>query len=309
MLTFKQVEAVHWIARLGSLVAAAKQLNTTQAAISKRLAEIESLLDVKLFDRVNRSVRLTDEGRAVLATGEELLRLRDKLMASVGKEALALRHLRVGVTELTALTWLPQFAACMRDRYPQVQLQPEIDLSANLCEKLERGATDFIVVPPVFNSVHFQSEPLGELELAWMCSPQLVTKKGPLSLSEITSHPVLMQVERSGVDMGFEQWIREQDAELQRVYAGNSLVALSALTMQGFGISYLPKDYFMPLVQAGRLRVIRSRKPIPPVRYYAVYRREGAVAFHNAVAGIAKSVCDFGVSAITVDHHATPGRR
>jgi DNA-binding transcriptional LysR family regulator len=293
MLTFKQLEAVHWVARLGSFAAAADKLHTTQSAISKRLAEIESLLGIQLFDRSRRTARLTDQGQEVLALGEEILQMRERLMASVGKEAISIKRFRIGVTELTALTWLPRFAQAFKELYPQVQLEPEIDLSANLCEKLEKGSTDFIVVPPVFNHLNLTSVRLQDLSLVWMCSPDLYRGRGPLTLEQITAFPVLMQIERSGVDMNYEKWFQEEGLTIQRVYSGNSLIALSALTMLGFGVSFLPEAYFSDLVKSRQLRVLQSVSALPKVPYYAVFQKDGSTAFNQSVAALAKELCNF----------------
>ncbi|UQB79382.1 LysR family transcriptional regulator [Pseudomonas shirazica] len=59
MITFKQIEAVYWVARLGSFEAAADFLNTTQSAVSKRVQDLESRYGQPLFDRSRRSSQLT----------------------------------------------------------------------------------------------------------------------------------------------------------------------------------------------------------------------------------------------------------
>ena len=293
MLTFKQIEAVHWVGKLGSFAAAADKLNTTQSAISKRLAEIEMLLNLQLFDRSHRTARLTDKGKEILALGEEILRLRERYMASAGCETIAVRRFRIGVTELAALTWLPSFVQAFRNAWPEVELQPEIDLSVSLCEKLKKGAMDLIVVPPVFSDSNFEAVRLKDLTLAWMCSPALCDTRKIMTLQEITSYPVLMQVERSGVDVGYDRWFRDQGLTIQRVYAGNSLIALSALTTLGFGVSYLPLEYFGSMATSGQLCILRSKQVLPRVPYYAVFRNDGPLAFSKRVAEMAEKFCNF----------------
>lgn len=293
MLTFKQIEAVLWVAKLHSFAAAADKLNTTQSAISKRLAEIEMLLDMQIFDRSHRTAKLTDKGKEILTLCEEMLLLRERLIASAGRESISVRQFRIGVTELTALTWLPSFVQEFRKTYPDVELQPEIDLSMNLCEKLTKGAIDLVVVPPVFSNPNFAALRLQDLTLAWMCKPGLCSARKKLTLQEITAFPILMQVERSGVDVGYDRWFRERGLNIQRIYAGNSLISLSALTMLGFGISYLPADYFSELTKSGQLSVLRTNEALPKVPYYAVYRNDGPVAFSQRVAEMAQTFCDF----------------
>lgn len=293
MLTFKQIEAVHWVAKLGSLAAAAVKLHTTQSAISKRLAEIENFLGLQLFDRSHRTARLTDKGKEILALGEEILALRDSYIAAAGRESISVRRFRFGVTELTALTWLPPFVQAFREVWPDVELQPEIDVSVSLCEKLKNGAIDLVIVPPVFHDSSFDAIHLKDLKLAWMCSPALCNNRKTMTLQEITSYPVLMQVVRSGLDVGYDRWFREQGLNIERIYAGNSLISLSALTTLGFGVSYLPAEYFSGLATSGQLRILRSKVPLPRVPYYAVFRNDGPVSFSQRVAEMAKKFCDF----------------
>ncbi|WBY01425.1 LysR family transcriptional regulator [Ramlibacter tataouinensis] len=304
MLTFKQIEALHWVARSGSFAAAADRLHTTQSAISKRIAELEDILGVALFDRTRRTARLTEKAREIVALGEELLNARERLLAAAGREAVTIRQFRIGVTELIALTWLPRLVKLLRAQYPHVEVQPEIDLSANLYEKLGRGALDLVVVPSVFNESSMLSTPLRNLRLSWMCSPSLYDGPPRLALAEIARYPILMQIERSGVDMGLERWFRERDLTLRRLYAGNSLVALSALTIGGFGISFLPSEFFMEHVEAGRLRVIESDENLPEIPYCALYLRDGPVSFSTRVAAMAQSICSF-----AKPQWDTPGRR
>lgn len=50
------------IVESGSLSAAARQMNTTQATVSRRLQSLESLLDVRLLLRTTHATKLTDDG-------------------------------------------------------------------------------------------------------------------------------------------------------------------------------------------------------------------------------------------------------
>jgi len=299
MLTFKQLEAVYWIARLGSFAAAANKLHTTQSAISKRVGELEQLLKVPLFDRNLRTARLTEKGMEILVLGEEILQLRERLLASAACESITVKRFRIGVTELTALSWLPKFVQAFRSAYPAVDLQPEIDLSIDLCDRLAQGKLDLIMVPPVFNDSNFSALPLKELSLSWMCSPNLGVPKKRMALAEIAAFPILMQIERSGVDVGYERWFRECGVAIQRMYAGNSLISLSTLTMAGFGISFLPSEYFSDLVEQGQLRLLHSTDPLPRVRYHAVFRNDGPTAFARKVALMAQQHCDFSKPVLT----------
>lgn len=304
MLTFKQIEAAFWVSRLRTFAAAAEKLNTTQSAISKRITELEEFLGTPLFDRSRRAVRMTVKGEEFLQIGEEILQMRDLMLERMGRGFSGVRRFRLGVTELTALTWLPRLVQAVRADHPTVSLEPEIDLSMNLCDKLSSGDIDLTIVPSVFRDPRFVAVPLQRLVLAWMCSPELCSGRRVLSLQEIAAHPILVQTERSGVDAVYEHWFHQRGMKIRRLFAGNSLIALSALTMSGFGISYLPALYFDDLVREGLLLALESEEPLPEVPYFAVYRNDSGTAFSRYVAQLCEQFCDFSRPSI-----AAPGVR
>jgi DNA-binding transcriptional LysR family regulator len=293
VITFKQLEALYWCSKLKSFANAASRLHTSQSAVSKRIAELEQVVGQQLIDRGKRVPKLTARGQELFEGAEKMLSLRDGMLSSLGAAPMKMRRFRLGVTELTALTWLPQLVKAMRAAYPEMALEPEIDLSPNLCDKLGRGEIDLVIVPPVFTGSDFVALPLRELELAWLCAPGLLPDRRSFSMAEIATQPILMQAGRSGVDVAYDQWFRDQGIAIRRVYTGNSLVALSALTMAGFGVGYLPTEYFSDLVKHGLLRVLKVRGPRPAdTHYHAVYRQDADPTVAE-VARMAQTLCNF----------------
>src|SRR4051812_11117593 len=71
--TLRQVEAFYWTAKLGSIHAAANHLNYSQPAVSARLKELESAMNMALFSREKQRVRLTPAGRNALVHAERIL--------------------------------------------------------------------------------------------------------------------------------------------------------------------------------------------------------------------------------------------
>ena len=73
-----ELEAFQAVAATASFSRAAEQLKLTQPAISKRIANLEQHLDIRLFDRVGKRVLLTPAGSALAGeAGKVLAALRD----------------------------------------------------------------------------------------------------------------------------------------------------------------------------------------------------------------------------------------
>ena len=64
MTDFRSIETFLWVVKLGSFRGAAQRLNTTQPAISQRIAQLEREMGVKLLNRDHRVASPTPSGRA-----------------------------------------------------------------------------------------------------------------------------------------------------------------------------------------------------------------------------------------------------
>ncbi|ALM86252.1 LysR family transcriptional regulator [Bordetella sp. N] len=271
MLTLKQIEAFFWAARLSSFSRAAGKLCMTQSALSKRISELEEELKTPLFDRSAYRPVLTEAGRAVLETAERMLALREQMYTRTGADAAPAGLVSFGVTEVVAGTWLPAWVAAMRSDYPDVTLEPYVDVSAALAARLRAGDIEMAVMPLQLPGPEFTSMQLAEVTFSMMAAPEVVPS-GVLSRDALARLPVLAQSGGSGLTEVFDSWARVNGLNLQRVLASNSLVAISELVLAGLGIALLPMDYYRAHLDSGRLRAVTGPLPWPRLPYYLVTR-------------------------------------
>lgn len=292
MMTFKQLEALYWIGQLGGFAPAALKLHTSQSAVSKRVHELEQLFDTPLFDRSQRTARLTEKGEEMFMLARKLLRERDAAVEQFGKPEVIERRLRIGVTELTAMTWLPRLVALVREHYPKVTLEPDVDGSLPLRDKLLADGLDLIIVPDAFADTRLPSKAVGQVESAWMCRPGLVPR-GRVRLQALAGHRLLVQGNASGTGRLYDAWLRERGVEPVDSLVVSNLIALTGLTISGLGVSYLPRHCLAPLVAAGMLAEIDVQPPLPPVPYVAMVQADHRSALVASVIMLAQSCCDF----------------
>jgi DNA-binding transcriptional LysR family regulator len=292
MMTFKQLEALYWIVQLGGFAPAAQKLHTSQSAVSKRVHELEQVFDTPLFDRSQRTARLTEKGEEMFLLARKLLRERDLAVEQFAKPEVIERRLRIGVTELTAMTWLPRLVALVQEHYPKVKLEPDVDGSLPLRDKLLADELDLILVPDAFADTRLRSKVVGQVESAWMAKPGLVPS-GTTRLHELAQVPLLVQGDSSGTGRLYDAWLREQGIETTDAIVVSNLIALTSLTLSGFGASYLPRQCMAPLVSLGMLAVIDVEPALPAVPYVALYKGEVRSTLTSALIMLAQSCCDF----------------
>lgn len=288
------MEAVYWVVKLGSFAQAAHKLHTTQSALSKRVRELEVLLDTPLFDRSLRTNRLTDKGEEMLVVAERLLKERERLMQGFLGSEVQERRIRIGVTEVTAMTWLPRFVSAINEEYPKIIIDPEVDSGVMLRDKLLAGEIDLMIAADSFRDARFDVAPVGKLRLEWMCKPGLIDHGSRrLRLQDLQAVRILTQGDQSGTGILFKDWFNEHNFKPASLVVSNSLVALVGLMVSGFGLSYLPSAVAQLMEQAGFLEVIHVKPSLPEAPYVAITRRDQRGAFLSSIVSAAQKTCDF----------------
>lgn len=270
-MNMKQLETFYWIERLGSFSAAAERVYATQSTVSTRIQELEESLGVKLFDRSHRTARLTPKGKELVPYVRQIVELTTEIHQRITPSESLSGMVKVGVVEIIASTWLPQFIRALQQRYPNVSLELEIALSFDLIEKLRNGALDVIFVvgrPPGTNYV---AEPLGIMQFEWMASPGLGIPKGRVSARELQAWPFITLNRQSYHHATIESWMKANQVRSRRVIECNSLTVAAILVMAGIGVSLMPPACYRREMEEGVLRVVQTSSAMAPVEVFAMY--------------------------------------
>ncbi|MDT0684576.1 LysR family transcriptional regulator [Roseicyclus sp. F158] len=293
MITLKQLEAFFWINQMSTFERAAAKLNTSQSTITKRIQELEAAVGVPLFDRTARTARITGKGEQLLAIAEEMLALQQQASSLSDREVLPMQTLRLGVTELTALTWLPSFVAQLRDQFPDLLIETHVDMSRELVDRLLDDRLDLVLVPDAYQDPMIEQVPLARSRNSWMGSPDLVRVTETVPIEQLVEYRILMQSNRSGTGHFVSRWLRSEGVVARHHVFSDSLIALLGMTAAGLGITYLPRDCFEPQVREGKLVEIPTTPALPDIPYVTLFRRDRPSAFIRSVADIGKACCDF----------------
>jgi DNA-binding transcriptional LysR family regulator len=293
LITLKQLEALQCVVQLGTFERAAMRLNTTQSAISKRIQQLEEASGLPIFDRNQRGARLTEKGEHLLALGQKMLALQGQMLDLKSGGELPAQKLRLGVTQLSAVTWLPRLIEALREYYPSVEIEPEVDMSRNLYDRLVEGSMDLIVAPEIEGSAGIKSLRVAEVKNVWMARPGLVKTNRTLTLEQLALYPIVAQGRKSGSWVYLDKWLRAQGAVFSRVLSSDSLTAVVGLAAAGLGVTFLPEECYRPLIKEKKLVVIRTKPSLPAVPYAAMYRADRPSAFLSGVAELTRECTDF----------------
>jgi DNA-binding transcriptional LysR family regulator len=281
------------LAETGTFEAAAERLQIAQSAVSRHLKEFENLFGWGLLDRTGRAARLTLEGTEVLARARTILRQRDGIIDAVARRDVIHRRVRVGVTELCALTWLPKLVESMRGALPSVTIELSVDHSMVLHERLISGDIDLAFVPNVFHSTGLLSLHLATVRQHWCCAPAFDAPTTRVAASSLSSYTLLMQQSPSGIATVMDRWLTRTGGKSRSSFGTASLVALSGMALAGLGVALLPTAVCAPLIAGGVLRELKVTPDLPDIAYVALTRADAATAFHRRIIELAQKDCNF----------------
>jgi DNA-binding transcriptional LysR family regulator len=135
------------VARHGGFGRAARATGRPKATLSRRVAELEATLDLRLFERGARALTLTEEGRALFERTGALLTELDETAAAIASGGARPRgRLRISAPLLFSQTAMGKLAAGFALKYPQVRL--EVTTEDRTVEMIEEGYDLVIRVNP-----------------------------------------------------------------------------------------------------------------------------------------------------------------
>ncbi|HEX4894796.1 MAG TPA: LysR family transcriptional regulator [Solimonas sp.] len=252
------------VADSGSFTLAAERLHLSQPAVSKRVALLEEQLGTPLFDRVGRSIGLTDAGRTLLPYARQSLQeLEDARRALSQLRGAVGGRLSIGTSHHIGLHRLPAVLGQFTREFPQVDLDihfmdSEVACQAVLAGKLELG----IVTLPTQALPQLQSRRVWPDLLAVVVAPDHpLAGRRQVSLAQLAAYPAVLPDAATYTHRIVTQALEAEGVRPHVRLATNYLETLKMLAGIGLGWSVLPEsmlDASLCRLNVPRLRMRRE---------------------------------------------------
>lgn len=236
---------------MGSFSEAARALDMTPAAVSKRIARLERQLDVRLFQRTTRSLRVTSEGAAFHRHAQRIL-----ADVEAAREAMSRRAtepagvLRVTVPASFGRRHISPVASAFLERYPDVTL--DLSLTDGLVDLVEEGLDLAIrIVQPEDSSLIARR--LAPSNRVLCAAPSYLERHGaPTTPAELVEHNCLLRQHQHVWTLDSPDGEREQVRVSGNLITNNAEVLRDA-TVAGLGIARKSTWDVGHLLQSGEL--------------------------------------------------------
>lgn len=160
-MEFNQLRYVCAIAETGSFSRAAERCHVAQPSLSQQVLKLEEDLGAKLFDRLGRSIRLTEAGRAFLPHARSILHQMEAARTGVEDKRTDVRgSVAAGVIPTIAPYLLPRYTASFAKKYPEARMRIVEETTPVLVESLRNLSIDLAVLALPLRHKEFELFPL-----------------------------------------------------------------------------------------------------------------------------------------------------
>lgn len=183
------------LCEMGSITAAAKELNMTQPALSRQMQSLEEELGDPLFIRDKKGIVLTDAGSYLSKRAMDILNLADRTIAEFPQKGKSIAgSLHIGAGESPCIQYVVQIIKRLRRKYPGIQIHfantGSRDVQTNW---LESGMIDFAMssIVPMTNRFANIKLPSQDIWGLLMRKDDPLAEKSHMTAEDIRNIPLL----------------------------------------------------------------------------------------------------------------------
>lgn len=257
------------VVETSSFTAAADSLGLQKSTISRRIAQLEDSLGIRLLQRSTRKLQLTAEGSELFNRCRPLIDELEQTQEQVAATNTEPRgRLRLTMPPELGIFIMNGVLGSFTKRFPQINV--EVELSTRLVDLIEEGIDLAIRVGKLSNSTLIGRR-LAEIELGLYASPgYLEQNPAPQTPQQLAQHNcmTMMQVNPSW------EFVKDQHRETINVRGNvqaNSSNFLREMALQDLGIARMPKQFCVDHVNSGALVPILDNYKVPTIDIHALY--------------------------------------
>ncbi len=249
------------VVRTGSFTQAARQMNVTQPTISSAVLELEKSMGVQLFNRDNRHVALTTEGRLLLSYAVQVEDLLEEASERLQRSDLEPGGgFQFGAVDAAVIYLLPEILKEYMRRYPGVVLKTQVAPSRYLIDDLLMQRSEFALVHLPYTHPKIDAVSIYRDDMPLVVGPaHRFARCGAVALAEVVEEPLILFHADSISRKVIDEQLAEAGLVPGAVMELHSPEAMRKLVETGVGISFLPRLTIRASLASGALKTVDVR--------------------------------------------------
>ncbi|HZK01515.1 MAG TPA: LysR family transcriptional regulator [Anaerovoracaceae bacterium] len=248
------------IVEFNSFTKAAKHLSLTQPAVTHHIKQLEKELNIKIFNRAENKLKLTNEGQIALKYARRSIALYEAMKQNIFDEQRQIRRLTVGITHTAETNAVAEVLGKYSLNNPGTKISIITDSINNLYDMLKNYEVDLAVVEGKIQDDSINSLLLDTDTLVLVVSNNhSLAKKSMVNIEEIKRQPLILRRPSSGTMNLFTAHIESRNMSLDEfnvILEVDNIATIKDLIRRDIGVSILARSACLDELKKGKIVVL-----------------------------------------------------
>lgn len=242
----QKLETLLKVCELKNYTTAASELNLTQPAVSQHIKALEDEYNIKIFNKVNKELKLTESGLILVKYAKRIASLYKELAIKIDDEKKQKQSLIVGVSHTSESNVIAEVLAtyCAKNKGTRIKIIS--DTIKNLYDKLQSYEIDIAIVEGVIPSKKYNSVLLDTDNLVVVLSnDHPLASQTLINITDLKTENLILRSSNSQTTTLFEQVLNNANIalkDLNIILELDNIATIKDLVAHNRGISILPKS-------------------------------------------------------------------
>jgi DNA-binding transcriptional LysR family regulator len=270
--TLHQLKVFEATARHGSFTRAAEELFLTQPTVSMQVKQLTKAIGLPLFEQVGKRLFLTDAGRELFSTCQEIFGKLEQLEMSIADlKGMKQGRLRLAVIT-TAKYFLPRLLGPFCQKYPGVDISLTVTNHERVIERLGNNQDDLYVMSQLPENLDIVAHPFLDNPLV-VIGPKThpLAKEKNIPLKRLAEETFIMREPGSGTRRAFQKLLDDQGLSVRVRLELGSNEAIKQAIAGGLGLAVLSSHTIAHDGSMGELMAFDVEGFPIPRKWYVVH--------------------------------------
>lgn len=270
--TLHQLKVFEATARHGSFTRAAEELFLTQPTVSMQVKQLTKAIGLPLFEQVGKRLFLTDAGRELFSTCQDIFGKLEQLEMSIADlKGMKQGRLRLAVIT-TAKYFLPRLLGPFCQKYPGVDISLTVTNHERVIERLGNNQDDLYVMSQLPENLDIVAHPFLDNPLV-VIGPKThpLAKEKNISLKRLAEETFIMREPGSGTRRAFQKLLDDHDLSVRVRLELGSNEAIKQAIAGGLGLAVLSSHTIAHDSSMGELMAFDVEGFPIPRKWYVVH--------------------------------------
>lgn len=239
-MELKHLQTFLVLSKIKNFTKTAEYLHFAQSNITTQIQQLEEELNVKLFERLGRSITLTAKGLELVPYAEKMLTLSDDMKLKFSNQASG--KIIIGASESMCIYRLPEIIKVFQAAHPDVELYIKMLDSENFTPMLASNEIDlaFVLDSPITAPSLESALQIDEDIRLFSLPTHPLTKKSKVLITDFSDIPLILTGAGCCYRKMFEKELLDASVKPKIVLETNSLQVIKQTALSGLGICLLP---------------------------------------------------------------------